>query len=235
MKRTPEDRKVEFMNAAWLLLLLAPAAMAAGDAQRGARLFGQCMACHSIQPGEHQTGPSLAHVWSEKAGTVEGFMRYSDALKRSGITWNETALDEWLANPAQLVPGTTMTFPGIKDSQGRQDLIAYLKAVDEKKAPPADQGGMMGMGRQRPELNKAPPAHQVRSIKHCGDTYTVETGDGKVEKIWEFNLRFKTDTSKHGPNPGKPILIDAGMQGDRTSIVFASPKEISESIRQECR
>jgi cytochrome c len=222
------------MRAAWFLILIAPAAMAAGDAARGAKLFGQCMACHSVEPGEHQTGPSLAHVWNDKAATVEGFMRYSDALKRSPITWNEAALDKWLANPAQLVPGTTMTFPGIEDSQGRQDLIAYLKAADEKKAPPAGKGGRMGMGRQRPDLKKAPPAHQVRSIKHCGDTYSVETGEGKVEKLWEFNLRFKTDTSKLGPEPGKPVLVRAGMQGDRASIVFASPKEIGECIRQEC-
>ena len=75
---------------------------------------------------------------------------------------------------------------------------------------------------------------QVRSIKHCGDTYTVETADGKVEKIWEFNLRFKSDSSKLGPAPGKPVVVGAGMQGDRASIVFASPKEISGTIKQSC-
>jgi cytochrome c len=223
------------MNPAWLLLLLAPAAMAAGDAKRGAQLFGQCMACHSIQPGEHQTGPSLAHVWNHKAATVEGFMRYSEALKRSEATWNEAAIDKWLANPAQMVPGTTMTFPGIKEGQARQDLVAYLKAVDENKAPPAAKGGgMMGMARQKTDLKKAPPAGLVRSIRYCGDTYTVDTADGKSEKVWEFNLRFKTDSSNLGPAPGKPIVVGAGMQGDRASIVFASPKEITESIRQAC-
>jgi cytochrome c len=213
-----------------------PAAIAAGDAKRGAQLFGQCMACHSIQHGEHQTGPSLAHVWNHKAGAVEGFMRYSDALKRSEITWNEAALDKWLANPAQMVPGTTMTFAGIKERQARQDVITYLKAVDENKAPPAARGGggMMGMAQQKIDLKKAPPAGQVRSIKHCGDTYTVETADGTSEKVWEFNLRFKTDSSHLGPAPGKPVAVGAGMQGDRASIVFASPKEISESIRQAC-
>jgi cytochrome c len=193
------------------------------------------MACHSLQLGEHQTGPSLAHVWNRKAGTAHDFPRYSESLKRSGITWNEAALDKWLADPAQLIPGTTMTFPGIKDRQARQDLIAYLKAVDENKALPAAKGGgMMGMARDRPDLKKAPPAGQVRSIKQCGDTYAVETADGKLEKVWEFNLRFKTDSSKFGPAPGKPVIVGAGMQGDRASIVFASPKEISESIRASC-
>jgi cytochrome c len=223
------------MNAAWLLLLLAPAALAAGDAKRGAQVFGQCMACHSVEPGEHRTGPSLAHVWNHKAAAVEGFMRYSDALNRSGFTWNEAVLDKWLANPAQLVPGTTMTFAGIKDRQARQDLIAYLKAVDENQAPPAARGAMMGMARQKPVLKEAPPAGQVRSITHCGDTYTVETADGNSEKVWEFNLRFKTDSSKLGPAPGKPVIVGAGMQGDRASIVFASPEEMAQSIRRACR
>src|SRR5438477_4655385 len=218
-----------------LAAVAAGTALAAGDAKRGAQAFGQCMACHSVQPGEHMTGPSLAHVWGRKAATGEGFARYSEALQRSGMTWNEATLDKWLANPAQLVPGTSMTFPGIKEAQARQDVIAYLKAVEENKAPkPAQGGGMMGMAPKRPDLKKAPAAAPVRSSKYCGDTYTVETADGKSEKMWEFNLRFKSDSSKLGPAPGKPVAVGAGMQGDRASVVFASPKEISEFI-QSCR
>ena len=218
------------------LLSLAGAANAAGDAARGAQLFRQCAACHSTQPGEHMTGPSLAHVPNRRAGAAEGFLRYSDALKRSGVTWNEATLNGWLASPEKLVPGNSMTFPGVREAQARQDLIAYLKAVDQNKAPPAVQpdGGTMGMARAKADLKAAPPAGQVRSIKYCGDTYTVETADGKTEKIWEFNLRFKSDSSKLGPAPGKPVVVGAGMQGDRASVVFASPKEISETIRQSC-
>src|SRR5713101_7372670 len=73
-------------------------ARAAGDAARGVKVFQACMACHSVQPGEHLTGPSLAHIWNRKAGTVEGFLRYSDALKRTDIVWNEATLDKWLAS-----------------------------------------------------------------------------------------------------------------------------------------
>jgi cytochrome c len=94
---------------------------------------------------------------------------------------------------------------------------------------------MVGMARQKPNLKEVPAAAQVRSIQYCGDTYTVERADGKAEKLWEFNLRFKTDTGKLGPAPGKPVIVGAGMQGDRASIVFASPEEISESIRQSCQ
>jgi cytochrome c len=219
------------------LLQLALPARAAGDAGRGAQVFRHCMACHSTGPGEHMTGPSLAHAWGARAATAEGFQRYSEALERSNLTWNDATLDKWLANPAALVPGTSMTFPGIKNAQARQDVIAYLKAIAQNKAPGAAKGGggmMMGMAPHRTDLKAAPPEGQVRSLTHCGDTYTVTTADGKTEKVWEFNLRLKTDTSKYGPAPGKPVIVGAGMQGDRASVVFSSPKEIGETIKESC-
>ncbi len=229
--------RFRILCAGLLMALSSFAALAGGDAKRGAQLFGQCMACHSATPGEHLTGPSLAHVWNRKAGTVEGFMRYSDAIKRADVTWNEYSLDKWLANPAGFIPGTSMTFAGIDQGQARQDVIAYLKAVAEGKGPAPVQGGggmMMGMGRQKMDLKNAPPVGQVRSIAYCGDTYTVQTADGKKEKIWEFNLRFKSDSSKFGPAPGTPVVVGAGMQGDRASVVFSSPKEISAFIKLSC-
>lgn len=216
------------------IFLFSAQAMAAGDAVRGAQLFRQCAACHSTIAGDHMTGPSLAHIWNRKAG-AQDFLRYSDALKRSGITWNDATLDAWLTAPEKFVAGSAMTFPGVRDPQARQDLIAYLKAIDEKKPPPAAKGGgMMGMARPRPNLKEAPATGQVRAIRYCGDTYTVETADGRVEKVWEFNLRFKSDSTRLGPSPGKPVVVGAGMQGDRASVVFASPKEISQFVTSSC-
>jgi len=235
------DRKIRRgLASATLLAVLALAtgndAAAAGDPKRGAQVFQACMACHSMKNGEHLTGPSLARVWNRKAGTVEGFQRYSDALKRANVVWSEATLDGWLANPEQFVAGTNMTFPGVRESKDRQDVIAYLRAVSEGKAPSAEprRGGMM-MQSGKVDLKKAPPAGQVVSVSHCGDTYTVKTADGKTNKVWEFNLRFKTDSSNDGPLPGKPVIVGAGMQGDRASVVFAAPAEIGSLIKQTCR
>ena len=224
------------MLFAALALGLALDVAAAGDAKRGARLFAQCGACHSVEAVENLTGPSLAHVLNRKAASANDFKRYSQALQRSGLTWDAGTLDKWLSNPAGLVPGTSMTFAGVKDPQARQDLIAFLAAVGEGKAPSAEQGGggMMRMQARRANLKEAPPAGQVRSIRHCGDAYALETADGKTEKVWEFNLRFKTDSSTFGPLRGKPVVVGAGMQGDRASVVFASPSEISAYVKESC-
>lgn len=219
-----------------VLLAVSSAALGAGDAKRGARLFQQCMACHSVEEGEHMTGPSLAHVWNRKAGTVEGFTRYSEPMKHANIKWDDSTLDKWLANPERLIPGTSMTFPGMKEPRDRQDVVAYLKAVAENAAPPAGRGerDMMGMRGGKANLREAPPHALVKALRHCGDSYTVETADGKTNKVWEFNLRLKTDSSKRGPLPGNPVILGAGMQGDRASVVFASPKEISGFIKESC-
>lgn len=133
-------------TAAVLFVLLVDTAMA-GDPARGARDFRACMACHSLNHGEHSTGPSLANLWSRRAGTAEGFPRYSQALKDANVVWNEGSLDQWLSDPRRFIPGVNMA-QGIKDPQERADVIAYLKAVSENTAPAMpQQGGMVGMRR----------------------------------------------------------------------------------------
>jgi cytochrome c len=214
--------------AASLTIGLTGAAVAAGDAQRGARAFQACAACHTLEPGRHMTGPSLAGIWRRKAAGEAGFQRYSEALKRSGIVWSETTLDKWLSNPETAVPGNLMAFQGVGDEQARADLIALLRAASEGKAPRAAQA------RALPDLKKAPPGATVTAIRHCGDTYFVTNGADETRPFWDFNLRFKTDAGPSGPAPGKPVLVGQGMQGDRAQVVFSRPAEISAFIREAC-
>ena len=217
------DRTRAFVAAC----LVSVSAFAAEDMERGAKAYQACVACHSLEPGRHFTAPSLANLFDRKAGTAPGFQRYSDALKGSSVVWNEKTLDAWLRDPATFIPGNEMTFPGIKDEKVRRDLITYLKVADSKP-------GARRPGPRLPDLRKAPPEAIVKAARHCGDTYFVTTQDGKVHKIWEFNLRLKTDTSDNGPAPGKPVIVGAGMQGDRAAIVFAALREIGETAKEQC-
>jgi len=227
-------RIVERAFPAVVLLALASAPAIAADTQRGAQVFQSCASCHSTSPGVQLTGPSLAHVWGRKAGTLAGFDRYSKAMKKADVVWNEATLDRWLTDPEAFIPGTSMTFPGLRDRDARADVIAYLQAVSEGKAPATGQRGGMMAEPARPNLKQAPPRGRVVAIRHCRDTYSIETADGEVDKVWEFNLRFKTDSSKSGPAPNKPVIVGAGMQGDRASIVFAAPDEISRFVKESC-
>ncbi len=221
-----------------VLLLFNDAAIGAGDPERGAAAFRACMACHSLNPDEHLTGPSLAHVWGRKAGTAAGFARYSDALKEANVVWNESTLDNWLRDPAKFIPRNYMTFPGINNKKGRQEIIAYLKAVSEGQAitPAPQQGGMgMMMGRNKMDLKNAKPEMQVDALEYCGDTYIVRMVAGETFKLWEFNVRLQTDSSKYGPPKGRPVIVATGMMGDRAAVIFASPSEITPFVKQLCR
>lgn len=90
--------------------------------------FAQCKACHSVEPGDNGIGPSLAGIFGRKAGTVAGFT-YSDAMKDSGLTWNQANLNRFLADPRGTVPDNNMPFAGVKDAAQRQAIVAYLRTL----------------------------------------------------------------------------------------------------------
>ena len=89
---------------------------------------------------------------------------------------------------------------------------------------------------QGPKLHlaDAPLDQQVEVITFCGGIYRVVTKVGTPVDYPEFDLRFKTDSSADGPAPGIPVVINAGMRGDRGFVIFASPGEISAFIEAEC-
>jgi cytochrome c len=206
----------------------------AGDPTRGTEIFSRaCGACHALEPERNMTGPSLAALWGRKAGSLESFHRYSPALKSATVVWDDGTLDAWIANPAKAIPGNRMTFPGIKDATVRADLLAYLKSATAPGATPsASQGGMMSG--DVPDLKQVGADQRVQAISYCGDTYHLTMADGSTYDFWERNLRFKTDSSDKGPPAGSPAIVGAGMAGDRASIIFAAPAEISSMIKPGC-
>jgi cytochrome c len=223
------------------LAIISQGFAADGNPTRGERVFGACAACHSLQPDQNMTGPSLANLWNRKAGSLPSFNRYSSALTSANIVWNDKTLDDWIKDPQHLVPHNEMTFAGIAEPQPRADLLAFLKEATRKGGSQTAQqggpmGGMAGMmaGGPDPDLKKLDPAQRVQSITYCKDTYTVSTADGAARKFWERNLRLKTDAGDHGPEKNAPALIPAGMMGDRADVIFAEPSEISRSIAAKC-
>ncbi len=238
MMRFEKDMsKVKFfvvVGIALAVMMASRTATADGDAEQGRKAFRQCAACHSVEKGDHRTGPSLANIWGQKAGTIKGFRRYSKALKGSGVVWDEKTLNKWLTNPKAFIPGNRMVFRGMNNDAERADLIAFLKRIPDDG--PETAGGMQGgmMGRRALNLKGLEPNNQVKGITHCADTYDVTTETGETHQFWEFNLRFKTDSSENGPARGTPVIIPGGMSGDRAFIVFNSPEEISPFIERRC-
>jgi cytochrome c len=111
--------------------LATVSAALAQDAAAGKTSFNKCLPCHSIGDGaKNKVGPELNGLDGRKSGTAEGYS-YSDANKNSGITWNEAEFKEYIRDPKAKIPGTKMTFAGIKNDKEVNDLWAFISQYDK--------------------------------------------------------------------------------------------------------
>ena len=232
-------------TCAALALLLGQASIASAQnsdaARNGSPAYRLCAACHSLKPGVHLSGPSLADLWGKRAAKDESYGRYTQALKKASadISWDENTLNAWIADPQAMVPGTTMTFRGIKDNQTRSNLIAFLRLA---LAPGGDAAVVreglisthLAEGQIPPDLSLVGDNRRIKDIHHCRDAYYVTTADGAQFPFWETNVRMKTDSSARGPKKGEPVLLSSGMTGDRVSIVFSSLADLKAAIAERC-
>jgi cytochrome c len=98
---------------------------------KGAKAFKQCKPCHSIsEGGKKKIGPNLWKVFERKIGTLQGY-KYSAVMQGRLDAWDEYKLDAFLTRPKDFYPGTKMLFSGIQDPGKRQDLIYFLKTVNQ--------------------------------------------------------------------------------------------------------
>ena len=121
-------------GAAVLAAMLALAALAgpartatAGDSAAGEKVFQKCKACHLVDQEKHRIGPHLIDLFGRPAGSLGDFKKYSEAMKASGIVWDEETLDGYLESPRKYVKGGNMAFAGLKKKEDRANVIAYLK------------------------------------------------------------------------------------------------------------
>ena len=109
---------------------LASAALAQ-DAAAGKTSFNKCLPCHSIGEGaKNKVGPELNGLDGRKSGTAPDY-NYSDANKNSGITWGEAVFKEYIKDPKGKIPGTKMTFAGIKNETEINNLWTYVSQFDK--------------------------------------------------------------------------------------------------------
>ncbi|QXH66566.1 MULTISPECIES: c-type cytochrome [Pseudomonas] len=115
------------------LILNAHAALAAGDAQAGAKLFTKtCGGCHSVGEGARAGfGPELNGIIGRPAGATTDY-QYSDAMKNSGVVWTRDKLAAYIEAPKKVVSGTRMIFWGISDQDKIENILAYLETFQPK-------------------------------------------------------------------------------------------------------
>src|SRR5499427_8814983 len=171
---------------------LATASITDGDAAAGRVVFRKCQACHSLEPGKHLLGPSLAGIIGRKAGSEAGY-NYSSAMTQSGIVWDAKTLDAYLADP-KTIPGNKMPFPGLKTDHDRKDVVAFLASVGgstqtspaapslAQQTPPAAPSAST---QQTPApTNQAPPSAGA-GVSYIPDAkYTLRSGIAEGRMVY---------------------------------------------------
>jgi len=116
-------------------------AVAAADADAGGALFRRCLACHTdTEDGANRVGPNLWGVLGRQFGLVQGF-RYSRALAGSEEFWTLENLDAFIENPRSARPGTSMSYPGVRNEQDRLSVLAYLASLQSEPDNGSDETG----------------------------------------------------------------------------------------------
>jgi cytochrome c len=112
-----------------------PVRLAKASLQKGKAISKQCQACHTFEKGgPNRVGPNLWNVVDEERGQGRGF-NFSAAMKAKGGKWTFEELDKFLADPRGYIPGTAMTFAGVKNEQQRADVIDYLHTLSDNPVP----------------------------------------------------------------------------------------------------
>ena len=126
-------RKIVAALAVLAVAGIAGSALAEGDAAAGEKVFRKCKACHAVgDDAKNKVGPMLNGIVDNEIASVDGF-KYSKAFlakKAEGLVWTVEVLDSYLTKPKKFIPGTKMSYAGLKKEQQRADIIAYLSTFE---------------------------------------------------------------------------------------------------------
>jgi nitrite reductase (NO-forming) len=223
------------------LFLYPLAGIAQDEVAAGKKVFRKCQACHSVEAGVNKVGPSLAGVLGRKAGSVEKY-NYSRPMKEAAFAWDEAALDAFLADPAKHVPGNKMTFVGLKSTEDRAAVIAFLKSTGQSTAAEAPApststtttGDAAAHGDHQPAPQPTPPAEgpitggYVPNVK-----YTLRSGiaEGRMVFVGFGGSIDGVVNPELTANEGDVVQVTLiNGEGAEHDIVFEQPAIMSQHV-----
>jgi len=190
--------------------LLSSAALAGGDPENGKKIAKKCLTCHTLkQGGKVKLGPNLFGILGKKAGSIEGY-KYSKALSKSGIIWDEATFKDFIAKPRKVIKGTKMGFGGIKKATDRADLLAYFKTLQGQ--PDLVAPGNLADGKQA-------------AGKLCAVCHSFEKGGKVVYGPNLFGIVGQKAGAIEGYNYSKALKESGLIWTDKNLVGFLSAPE----------
>ena len=111
------------------------AIFASTSAAEGAKVFKQCLACHSIaEGGKNKIGPALWGVLGRQAGSLQDY-KYSKAMAAHGKKWSFEEMNGFLIKPKDWIKGTKMSYAGLKSEKERAAVILYMNENTNNPLP----------------------------------------------------------------------------------------------------
>lgn len=151
-------------------------------AEDGEKIFAKCQACHTIaQGGPNGIGPNLYGVMGQPIGKHAAGFNYSSALSSHGGTWGWEEMNQWLKNPKQFAPGTSMSFAGLSKIEDRAAIALYLNAQGSNLplpefTPPAEEVDGAGEG---PGVTEGADVDAAEAAGAMGDEQPVPENPGQ--------------------------------------------------------
>ena len=184
-----------------------------GDAENGAKIWGECSRCHQVGPeARNAIGPKLNGIFGRKAASLDDYA-YSKSLLRAGrdgLFWTLETLDAYIENPRTFASGTRMSYRGLKDSEKRADLLAFLRDFSDKPRdiPEAEPTARRTLPELPPDVLalKGDPEFGEYLASECQTCHQASGADAGIPSItlWpeeDFVLAMHAYKQKLRPHP----------------------------------
>jgi cytochrome c len=198
------------------IALMSSQALAAGDVAKGEKIAKKCKACHTMNDGgKNRLGPNLFGILGQPAGTREGY-KYSKAMSASSIVWDDATFIDFVLKPKKVLPGTKMSFRGIKKASQREDLLAYFQTLQTEGSVQAGPRGNVEDGIRVAE-------------RYCVVCHTFEEGGKVVYGPSLFGIAGQPAASVEGFRYSE-ALRNSGLTWTDSNLIefFANPEQFVE-------
>ncbi|MBU6420060.1 MAG: c-type cytochrome, partial [Proteobacteria bacterium] len=193
--------------------------LASADIAKGAAFVQQqCSACHTVtNGGGNGVGPNLYGVLGAPMFAHSGFS-FSAAVKaKAKGSWDFDKMNQWLYAPNDYAPGTGMSYAGIKNTQARADVIAYLRTLSIRPLPlPTADEITAAQAKAAPAA--AAPAAAPAAPEEDLDELLAKADPAKGEALFQEQCAACHTITKGGANGMGPNLY--GIVGAKA---FSAP------------